>query len=104
MQRSVRSIVSAFGSTILALLILLAAPAVSAQEAGTHHGGGEASLVLPDMGSVSFLGGIPGSTPGDFYAALNIVLPPADSETTNAFYHYMTEQFKSFKPRAGLGV
>jgi curved DNA-binding protein len=48
--------------------------------------------------------GIPGTTPGDFYAALNIALPPADSETANAFYHYMTEQFKSFKPRAGLGV
>ncbi len=48
--------------------------------------------------------GIPGSTPGDFYAALNIALPPADSETANAFYHYMTEQFKSFNPRAGLGV
>lgn len=48
--------------------------------------------------------GIPGSTPGDFYADLNIALPPADSETAEAFYHYMTEQFKSFKPRAGLGV
>jgi curved DNA-binding protein len=48
--------------------------------------------------------GIPGDTPGDFYAALNIALPPADSEAASAFYHYMTEQFKSFNPRAGLGV
>jgi curved DNA-binding protein len=48
--------------------------------------------------------GIPGSTPGDFYALLQIVLPPADSEKANAFYLYMAEQFKSFNPRAGLGV
>ena len=62
MQRSVRSVaVSAFASTIVALLILLAAPAVSAQETSIHHGG-EASLVLPDMGTITFLGGIPGNT------------------------------------------
>ncbi len=48
--------------------------------------------------------GIPGSTPGDFYASLQIVLPPADNETANAFYLYMAEQFKSFSPRTGLGV
>ena len=47
--------------------------------------------------------GIPGSTPGDFYAALSIALPPADSETANAFYHYMTEQFKSFKAARRTG-
>ncbi|WP_301100684.1 DnaJ C-terminal domain-containing protein [Propionivibrio sp.] len=48
--------------------------------------------------------GIPGSTPGDFYAVLHPVLPPADSETANAFYLYMAGQFPSFAPRAGLGV
>ncbi len=47
---------------VLLALLLLAAPAASwAQEGGAHHGG-EASLVLPDMGSITFLGGIPGST------------------------------------------
>src|SRR6185503_15021449 len=48
--------------TALLLLSLLAfAPAVLAQEgvepaATPHHGGGEASLVLPDLSSVSFMG------------------------------------------------
>jgi len=48
--------------------------------------------------------GIPGSTPGDFYAVLQIVLPPTDSESAKAFYQHMAEQFKSFNPRARLGV
>jgi len=48
--------------------------------------------------------GIPGNTPGDFYVVLQIVLPSADDEKANAFYLYMAEQFKTFKPRAGLGV
>ena len=48
--------------------------------------------------------GIPGITPGDLYAVLEIALPPADSETANAFYLYMAGQFSSFNPRARLGV
>ncbi len=48
--------------------------------------------------------GIPGSTPGDFYALIQLALPPADSEAANAFYLYMAEQFPSFNPRAKLGV
>lgn len=48
--------------------------------------------------------GIPGSTPGDFYAVLHIALPPADSEAAKTFYRYMAEQFTSFNPRSGLGV
>lgn len=48
--------------------------------------------------------GIPGSTPGDFYAVLHPVLPPADSAAANAFYLQMAGQFPSFAPRAGLGV
>lgn len=48
--------------------------------------------------------GIPGGTPGDFYAVLQIALPPAGSEAADAFYLYMAEQFPSFNPRAGLGV
>lgn len=43
----------------LAALFTLACPALAfAQE----HGGGEANLVLPDLGRVSFLGGTSGST------------------------------------------
>jgi len=48
--------------------------------------------------------GIPGETPGDFYASLHIALPPADSEAARAFYGDMADHFKSFNPRAGLGV
>ena len=48
--------------------------------------------------------GIPGSTPGDFYVVLQIALPPAGSEGDKAFYRTMADQFKSFNPRAKLGV
>jgi curved DNA-binding protein len=48
--------------------------------------------------------GIPGKTPGDFFVVLQIVTPPADDEADKAFYRKMAEQFKSFNPRAKLGV
>ena len=48
--------------------------------------------------------GIPGKTPGDFFVVLQIALPPAASDAAGAFYRGMAEQFKSFNPRAGLGV
>jgi curved DNA-binding protein len=48
--------------------------------------------------------GIPGSTPGDFYAVVHIALPKADSKASKPFYLSMAEQFKSFAPRSGLGV
>lgn len=48
--------------------------------------------------------GIPGRTPGDFYVVLQIALPPAGSETELSFYRNMATQFKSFNPRAKLGV
>lgn len=48
--------------------------------------------------------GIPARTPGDFYFVLQIVLPPADSEAAQSFYRDMSSQFKSFNPRAKLGV
>ncbi len=48
--------------------------------------------------------GIPGSTPGDFYAVLQIALPPADTEAARAFYNGMAEQFKSFDPRSTPGA
>ncbi len=48
--------------------------------------------------------GIPGRTPGDFYVVLQIALPPADDEPAKALYRDMAAQFKSFNPRAKLGV
>jgi curved DNA-binding protein len=48
--------------------------------------------------------GIPGNTPGDLYVVLQIALPSADIDAAKAFYRNMAEQFKSFDPRAKLGV
>lgn len=48
--------------------------------------------------------GIPGGTPGDFYVVLQVVLPAAESDADKALYASMAEQFKSFKPRTGLGA
>lgn len=48
--------------------------------------------------------GIPGNTPGDFYVVLQMVLPTAESDADQALYAGMAEQFKSFKPRSGLGA
>ena len=45
--------------------------------------------------------GIPGATPGDLYATLKIVLPPADSEKARAAYRSMAQAF-DFNPRAHL--
>ncbi|MFC5523696.1 DnaJ C-terminal domain-containing protein [Polaromonas jejuensis] len=48
--------------------------------------------------------GLPGSTPGDFYFVLQIVLPPGDTDSARSFYEGMARQFKSFKPRARRGA
>jgi curved DNA-binding protein len=48
--------------------------------------------------------GLPGKTPGDFFVVLQIATPPAADEAAEAFYREMAEQFKSFNPRAKLGV
>ncbi len=48
--------------------------------------------------------GIPGSTPGDFFAVLLIALPPADNTAAKDFYRNMNRQFPSFNPRLHLGV
>ena len=48
--------------------------------------------------------GIPGATAGDFYAVMQIVVPPAENEALAAVYRNMAEQFKSFNPRTKLGV
>ena len=48
--------------------------------------------------------GIPSTTmPGNFYAVLQMALPPADNETASNFYKNMAEQFSTFNPRVGLG-
>jgi curved DNA-binding protein len=47
--------------------------------------------------------GTPASPPGDFYAVLKIVLPPADSEKAKELYRQMERQLP-FDTRAGLGV
>jgi K(+)-stimulated pyrophosphate-energized sodium pump len=48
------------GAALLSLLLSAPAFAQSPEEAGAHHGG-EASLVLPDLSSATFLGSIPGN-------------------------------------------
>jgi len=47
--------------------------------------------------------GIPGTTPGDFYVVLQIVLPPAESAAARTAYREM-EQALKFNPRARMGV
>ncbi len=45
--------------------------------------------------------GLPGKPPGDLYAELRIVLPPADSETAKRLYREMAEALR-FDPRAAM--
>jgi len=47
--------------------------------------------------------GLPARTPGDLYATLGIVTPPAESDKTKEFYRRMAKEFP-FNPRAKLGV
>jgi len=47
--------------------------------------------------------GIPSKTPGNLYVALQIVLPPADSEKAKQAYEAMRKDL-DFDPRPGLGV
>lgn len=44
------------------------------------------------------------SSAGDFYAVMQIALPPAGNEALEGVYRNMAEQFKSFNPRMKLGV
>ena len=44
----------------------------------------------------------PGTTPGDQFAVLQIVAPPADSESSRALYERMAREMP-FNPRAHLG-
>ncbi|MFN7571986.1 MAG: DnaJ C-terminal domain-containing protein [Betaproteobacteria bacterium] len=45
--------------------------------------------------------GIPGTPPGDFYAVLELALPPADTEAARALYRQMA-QAMPFNPRRDL--
>lgn len=47
--------------------------------------------------------GLPGKHPGDLYARLEVVTPPARNNEEKAFYRKMADEF-DFDPRAGLGV
>ena len=47
--------------------------------------------------------GIPGSTPGDFYVLLEVVLPPASDDKARAAYRQMARDL-AFDPRANPGA
>lgn len=44
--------------------------------------------------------GLPGSPPGDLYAVLKVVLPPADTPAASAAYQTLAQAFPGFDPRA----
>ncbi len=46
--------------------------------------------------------GLPGKTPGDLYAVLQIVPPKADSDAARAAYENLAKAFPDFRPRAHL--
>ncbi|WP_346838367.1 DnaJ C-terminal domain-containing protein [Microbulbifer sp. SAOS-129_SWC] len=46
--------------------------------------------------------GIPAKTPGDLYAVLDIVTPPADTDAHKEAYRQFSQAFE-FNPRAGMG-
>lgn len=46
--------------------------------------------------------GIPGSTPGDLYLVLEVVLPPASSARARELYQTMAREL-NFNPRQGMG-
>jgi len=54
--------VAALPVTLLAILLASSAAPAFAQDPPVHRGGGEANLVLPDLSTATFLGGIDGRT------------------------------------------
>jgi curved DNA-binding protein len=46
--------------------------------------------------------GLPAAAPGDLYAVLSIVLPPADDAAAQAAYRALASSFGEFNPRAAL--
>jgi curved DNA-binding protein len=68
--------------------------------------GGTVDLTIPPSSSsgrkLRLRGrGLPGDPPGDLYAVLKIVLPPASTDAAKALYKEMEQQL-GFDPRAGL--
>jgi curved DNA-binding protein len=68
--------------------------------------GGTVDLTIPPSSSsgrkLRLRGrGLPGEPPGDLYAVLKVVLPPASTESAKALYKEMEQQLR-FDPRAGL--
>jgi curved DNA-binding protein len=47
--------------------------------------------------------GIPAAEPGDLYAVLKVVLPPADTEKAKQAYQRMAEEL-AFDPRVNFGA
>lgn len=47
--------------------------------------------------------GMPGKNPGDLYAVLRVMLPPANDDAARKLYEQMAERM-NFNPRASLGV
>ena len=47
--------------------------------------------------------GIPANPPGDLYVLLNVVLPPAETESAREVYIEMEKQL-AFNPRVNMGV
>ena len=46
--------------------------------------------------------GLPGKSPGDLYAVLSIVLPPADTPQAEQAYRDLARSFDDFDPRGSL--
>ena len=46
--------------------------------------------------------GLPSTPPGDLYAVLQVMLPPADNEAAQASYREMEKAFAGFQPRRTL--
>jgi curved DNA-binding protein len=71
--------------------------------------GGKVSLKVPEGAQsnqrLRLKGrGLPGKAPGDAYVQLEIVNPPAADASAKAAFEALAERFKSFNPRAKLGV
>ena len=60
--RGIRCRLNAFLAVVFAAALFLANPAVGWAQESSKHPGGEANLVLPDLGQATFLGGIDGRT------------------------------------------
>jgi len=62
MRRKGRTVFAVLMLVVLSAFAVVAPATAFAKGQSAHHGGGEASLALPDLGSVTFVGGINGHT------------------------------------------